>query len=129
MTSQPPQLVTSGMRRIGGLESPTKNIAERVDVDVALLDSGVQPDHPDLNVVGVSAVDGTWIGPTTAPVTARSWGRVHPCDRQRFRSPSASRYEPAGPGRAGHSVTLIDRRVDDRATRLATIRQPAGLVS
>ena len=49
------QFVTSGIRRIGGLASPTARIDgvdERVDIDVAVLDSGVQRDHPDLNVVG-----------------------------------------------------------------------------
>ena len=55
MPPPPPQFVTSGVRRIGGLESPTAKIDgidERIDIDVAVLDGGVQPDHPDLNVVG-----------------------------------------------------------------------------
>lgn len=58
-----PQGITSGIRRIGGLESPTADIDgvdERIDVDVAVLDTGIQPDHPDLNVAGgVSCVKGT----------------------------------------------------------------------
>jgi subtilisin family serine protease len=51
----PPQEPARGLRRIGGLLSPTAKIDgvdERVNVDVAILDSGIQPDHPDLNVVG-----------------------------------------------------------------------------
>lgn len=52
---QPTQEPTAGIARIGALESPTAAIDgtdERVDVDVAVVDSGVQPDHPDLAVSG-----------------------------------------------------------------------------
>ncbi|MDP8928933.1 MAG: S8 family serine peptidase, partial [Actinomycetota bacterium] len=52
---QPPQFVTTGVRRVGGLLSPTAKIDgidERVDVDVAVLDTGVDAAHPDLNVAG-----------------------------------------------------------------------------
>jgi subtilisin len=58
----PDQLVTiaaqylpTGVRRIGAEYSPTAKIDswdERVDVDVAVLDTGIDRDHPDLNVVG-----------------------------------------------------------------------------
>jgi subtilisin len=43
------------VRRIGALQSPTARIDgsdQRVDVDVAVVDSGVDASHPDLNVVG-----------------------------------------------------------------------------
>ena len=52
---QPAQAVKAAVRRVGGLESPTAKIDgidERIDVDIAILDSGIQPDHPDLNVAG-----------------------------------------------------------------------------
>ena len=52
---QPAQAVKAAVRRVGGLESPTAKIDgidERVDVDIAILDGGIQPDHPDLNVAG-----------------------------------------------------------------------------
>lgn len=52
---QQPQQVKNWSRRVGGPLSPTAKIDgidERVDVDVAILDTGIQPDHPDLNVVG-----------------------------------------------------------------------------
>ncbi len=52
---QPAQLVSNGVKRIGALESPTARIDgidERVDADIAVLDTGLQSDHPDLNVVG-----------------------------------------------------------------------------
>ncbi len=52
---QPAQAVKAAVRRVGGLESPTAKIDgidERIDVDIAILDGGIQPDHPDLNVVG-----------------------------------------------------------------------------
>ena len=47
--------MSNAIRRIGGLESPTAKIDgidERVNIDVAVIDTGIQPDHPDLNVVG-----------------------------------------------------------------------------
>jgi subtilisin len=53
--TQPPQFVTRGIRRIGGLVSPTAaidGIDTRVDVDIAVVDTGVDRAHPDLNVVG-----------------------------------------------------------------------------
>ena len=49
-----PQIVGSGVKRIGGLASPTAQIDgsdERVDVDIAMIDSGIVS-HPDLNLVG-----------------------------------------------------------------------------
>ena len=52
---QPAQAVKAAVRRVGGLESPTAKIDgidERIDVDIAVLDSGIQRDHPDLNVAG-----------------------------------------------------------------------------
>jgi subtilisin len=55
------QVVPTGVRRMGVAEFPPVKIDgsdRRVDVDVAILDSGVQLDHPDLNVV--NAVDVTW---------------------------------------------------------------------
>ena len=52
---QPAQMIKAAVRRVGGLESPTAKIDgidERIDVDIAILDGGIQPDHPDLNVAG-----------------------------------------------------------------------------
>jgi subtilisin len=52
---QPPQFIDSSRRRIGALESPTAKIDgidERVNADVAVLDTGIDSTHPDLNVVG-----------------------------------------------------------------------------
>lgn len=54
--TQLPQFVTAEIRRVGGLASTTAKIDgvdERIDVDVAVIDSGVDVDHPDLNVAGV----------------------------------------------------------------------------
>jgi subtilisin len=57
-----PQTVSPGLRRVGADRSPTAKIDgvdERVDVDVAILDTGIQANHPDLNVVGgVDCVSG-----------------------------------------------------------------------
>lgn len=52
---QPAQVPSNAVRRVGGLDSPTATIDgidERVDVDIAVVDGGIQPDHPDLNVAG-----------------------------------------------------------------------------
>ncbi|MFN3650520.1 MAG: S8 family serine peptidase [Armatimonadota bacterium] len=49
------QKVPTGVRRIGGLKSATAaidGIDSPLDVDVAVIDTGVDLDHPDLNVVG-----------------------------------------------------------------------------
>ena len=48
------QLVPTGVRRIAADFFPSVKIDgtdKRVDVDVAVIDSGIQADHPDLNVV------------------------------------------------------------------------------
>jgi subtilisin family serine protease len=49
-----PQITTRAVRRIGGEQSSAKsgNGKGTVPVNVAVLDTGVQVDHPDLNVVG-----------------------------------------------------------------------------
>jgi subtilisin len=52
---EPDQQVSTGVMRVGGLDSPTAHIDgvdERVDVDIAIFDGGLPRDHPDLNVVG-----------------------------------------------------------------------------
>jgi subtilisin family serine protease len=49
------QLIPTGVSRVGGLVAPLANINEvdeRVDADVAVVDTGIDPDHRDLNVVG-----------------------------------------------------------------------------
>jgi subtilisin len=55
------QSLPTGINRINADKNPTANFDgrdERVDVDVAVLDTGIGP-HPDLNVVdGVSCIDG-----------------------------------------------------------------------
>jgi subtilisin family serine protease len=53
--AQPPQSTTPAVARVGADVSPTAaidGVDERVDVDVAIIDTGIQKDHPDLNVVG-----------------------------------------------------------------------------
>ena len=54
LPEQPPQTIPTNVMRVGGHLSPTADIDgvdEHVDVDIALLDSGVPDNHPDLNVV------------------------------------------------------------------------------
>jgi subtilisin family serine protease len=59
---QPAQVVRVAVRRVGGLESPTAKIDgrnDRLNVDLAILDSGIDRRHPDLNVAGgFNCVDG-----------------------------------------------------------------------
>ena len=53
---QPPQFITAEIRRVRATLSRTADIDgiddRRVDADIAVLDGGVDPTHPDLNVVG-----------------------------------------------------------------------------
>lgn len=49
------QITTRGLKRIGGDKSKTADIdgkGPQTDVDIAVLDSGIQPDQPDLRVAG-----------------------------------------------------------------------------
>jgi subtilisin len=61
-----PQIASRGFRRVGGLETDTvkvDGVNDRLDVDIAVLDSGIQSDQPDLRVVGgVDCADptGNW---------------------------------------------------------------------
>lgn len=45
-TAPPPQVIPTGITRING------PVVGPVDVDVAVIDTGIDPTHPDLNVVG-----------------------------------------------------------------------------
>ncbi|GAA2721803.1 S8 family serine peptidase [Actinocorallia aurantiaca] len=68
------QTTPTGVDRVDAEASPTSgldNVDGRVDVDVAVIDTGIQPDHPDLNVHsagaksctgGTGAVDGNGHG-------------------------------------------------------------------
>jgi subtilisin family serine protease len=52
---QTPQIATRGFRRVGGLAMDNvrvDNRDDRVDADIAIMDSGIQPDQPDLRVAG-----------------------------------------------------------------------------
>ncbi|MEA2527320.1 MAG: in, partial [Thermomicrobiales bacterium] len=56
------QTVPTGVKRIGADQHPTAAIDgkdERVDADVAILDTGIDPAHPDLNVAGGIDCTGT----------------------------------------------------------------------
>ncbi|MBI4298406.1 MAG: S8 family peptidase [Chloroflexi bacterium] len=54
-STQPPQSVPTGINRIDAdLSAAAKidGVDERVNVGIAIIDTGIQPDHPDLYVVG-----------------------------------------------------------------------------
>lgn len=49
------QTIPTGVSRVGGRANDIASIDgtdQRVDADVAIVDTGIQPDHPDLNVAG-----------------------------------------------------------------------------
>jgi len=48
------QTVPTGVRRIGTAENSTVNLGAgtQIDIDIAVLDTGIQATHPDLNVAG-----------------------------------------------------------------------------
>jgi subtilisin family serine protease len=60
---QVPQVATRGFRRVGGLNMSSvtvDNKDDKTDADIAIVDSGVQPDQPDLRVAGgVDCADNT----------------------------------------------------------------------
>jgi len=43
--------VPPGVKRVGSLQNNQRN-GNTLDVDIAIVDTGIQPNHPDLNVVG-----------------------------------------------------------------------------
>lgn len=62
------QSTPTGVERIGTLQNPIASINgidQRVDVDIAIIDTGIDVTHPDLNVVGgrrfYSVVTGPWL--------------------------------------------------------------------
>lgn len=58
------QAIPSGVKRMAVEQFPTAKIDgldERIDVDVAVIDGGVQPDHPDLNVYRTFSTFGTFV--------------------------------------------------------------------
>jgi subtilisin len=59
------EFVANAVTRVGGLRSPTAQIDgadQRVNIDVAVLDTGIDTTHPDLNVVGgIDCTSGTGI--------------------------------------------------------------------
>jgi subtilisin len=60
-TPQPAQAPSNAVLRIGGNVSSTRSGDGKgsVGINVAILDTGIQPDHPDLNVVGGKDCTGT----------------------------------------------------------------------
>lgn len=60
---QIPQIAARGFRRVGGLAMDSVHVDnrdDRVNADIAIMDSGIQPDQPDLRVAGgVDCADNT----------------------------------------------------------------------
>ena len=50
-TGDPPGEVPPGVKRVGSLQNNQRN-GSTLNVDIAIVDTGIQPNHPDLNVVG-----------------------------------------------------------------------------
>jgi subtilisin len=54
-TSNPPERIQPGVRRVGARSPQVAALTSngvRINADVAIIDTGIQRDHPDLNVVG-----------------------------------------------------------------------------
>ena len=69
-TGDPATEAQPGVRRVGALQNSARNGAT-LDVDIAIVDTGIQPDHPDLNVVGGYNCTG---GSTSAWADGTSFG-------------------------------------------------------
>jgi subtilisin len=97
------QVTPPGVRRVGATRSPLTHIdtndlsSHRANVDVAIVDTGIQPDHPDLRVAG-----GYDCSRPGSPVSERSWP-----SRWRDR---AGRAPVVGPGVRRHRLQpdLVD---------------------
>ncbi|MEA2512217.1 MAG: hypothetical protein QOJ59_1704, partial [Thermomicrobiales bacterium] len=53
------QTAPTGIRRIGATSATTAGTGTQIDADVAVLDTGIDPNHPDLNVAGGVDCTGT----------------------------------------------------------------------
>ena len=75
------QVTPAGVRRVGATRSPLTHIdtndlaSHRANVDVAIIDTGIQPDHPDLRVVG--GYDCTRPGTRTERSRSSRWRDGH----------------------------------------------------
>ena len=72
------QSTPAGIRRVGATKSPLADIDgvdERVSVDVAIIDTGIQPNHPDLRVVG--GYDCTRSGTASERSSSARWKDEH----------------------------------------------------
>jgi subtilisin family serine protease len=75
------QVTPAGVRRVGATRSPLTHIdtndlaSHRANVDVAIIDTGIQPDHPDLHVVG--GYDCTRPGTSTERSRSSRWRDGH----------------------------------------------------
>ena len=94
------QTVPTGVRRIDGPLSGTLagNGAGTVDVDIAVIDTGIDLDHPDLNVAGgVNCSTGTGYDDETATApTSPARRRPRTTDPGSSASPPAPGYGPCG---------------------------------
>ena len=75
------QVTPAGIRRVNTTRSPLTHVdqtdvtAHRANVDVAIIDTGIQPDHPDLRVLG--GYDCTRPGTTRERSVAYRWRDDH----------------------------------------------------
>ena len=75
------QVSPAGVRRVGATRSPLTHIdtndlaSHRANVDVAIIDTGIQPNHPDLRVVG--GYDCTRPGTSAERSSSSRWRDEH----------------------------------------------------
>ena len=102
-TGDPPGEVPPGVKRVGSLQN-NQRTGGNLNVDIAIVDTGIQPNHPDLNVVGgyncTGGGTGNWADGTsfghgthvagiaaarrTTAAASRAWPRVRACGPSRF---------------------------------------------
>ena len=109
------QTLPTGVNRIDGELSPTariNGIEEPIDVDIAILDSGIDLDHPDLNVVANTGCAG---GGPTNKVCTNGAGDDNNGHGTHVAGIAAARDNGIGvvgvaPGARLHAVKVLDSR-------------------
>ena len=119
------QSTPRGVRRVFGPKSPIARIDgidQRVDADVAIVDTGIDKNHGDLNVVGgvnCSSVQRDGVGRRERPRHARRRHRRRDRQRQRRR-----RRRPGRPPVGRPDPQLGRRRAWSRGTSAASTGSP-----
>lgn len=111
------QSMPTGVQRVFALDNPTIAIDgaddKRVDVDVAVIDTGIQLDHPDLNVAEALTASRSSPRAARAEVTGMATARTSlaPSVRSTTGSESSESHQAHGCGPCGSSITAVPERL------------------